>query len=71
MREITSVISAAEFIMNEWPGNDTEKLSTAKHALVKCYNGKMLPGIARMAFIEAAKEADIYVRDSWPTGVYW
>ncbi|WP_157179344.1 DUF982 domain-containing protein [Phyllobacterium sp. YR531] len=61
MKVITSVMQAAEFIVNEWPGTDSEKLDVAKHALVKCYDGEMSPGVARMAFVEAAREADIYV----------
>lgn len=61
MRVITSVVQAAEFIMNEWPETDSEKLNIAKHALVKCYEGQMSSGVARMAFIEVAKEADIYI----------
>lgn len=61
MRNINSTIQAAEFIVNERPGVETEKLETAKHALIKCYDGHMSPGVARMAFIEAAKEAEIYV----------
>lgn len=61
MKVITSIMQAAEFIVNEWPGTDSEKLDIAKHALVKCYDGEMSPGVARMAFVEAAKEADIYV----------
>ncbi len=61
MKVITSITQAAEFIVKEWPGSDSEKLEIAKHALVKCYDGEMSPGVARMAFIEAAKEADIYI----------
>lgn len=61
MKVITSIMQAAEFIVNEWPGVDSEKLEIAKHALVKSYDGEMSPGVARMAFIEAAKEAEIYV----------
>ncbi|MGN7772188.1 DUF982 domain-containing protein [Phyllobacterium sp. 22552] len=61
MKVITSIMQAAEFIVNEWPGTDTERLDIAKHALLECYDGKLSPGVARMAFIEAAKEADIYI----------
>lgn len=61
MRVITSVVQAAEFILNEWPGDNTKMLDIAKHALVECFDGKMSPGVARMAFIEAAKEAHIYI----------
>lgn len=47
--------------MNEWPGEQSKKLEIASHALIECFDGKMSPGVARMAFIEAAKEADIYI----------
>jgi hypothetical protein len=71
IRVITSVAQAAEFIVNEWPGVDTEKLEIAKHALVQSFDGKMSPGVARMAFIEAAKEAEIFIEAAGrpqPTG---
>jgi hypothetical protein len=61
MRAISSALSAAEFILNEWPINEGPKLSIAKYALLSCLEGKLSPGAARFAFIEAAKEADIYV----------
>jgi hypothetical protein len=70
-RVITSVAQAAEFIVNEWPGIDTERLEIAKHALVQSFDGKMSPGVARMAFIEAAKEAKIFIEATGrlqPTG---
>ncbi len=54
-------MQAAEFIVNEWPGTDTERLDIVRHALLECYDGNLSPGVARMAFIEATKEADIYV----------
>jgi hypothetical protein len=47
--------------MNEWPGVDTERMKFAKHALVECFDGKMSPGGARTAFIEAANQADISI----------
>jgi Protein of unknown function (DUF982) len=61
MLVICSIVRAAEFIVNEWPGDQTKKLEIASHALVEAFEGKMSPGVARMAFIEAAKEADIYI----------
>jgi len=61
MRVISSALSAAEYILNDWPTDEGPRLSTAKHALLSCLEGKLSPGAARFAFIEAAKEADIYV----------
>ncbi|MDQ0997035.1 hypothetical protein QFZ34_002217 [Phyllobacterium ifriqiyense] len=45
MKVITSIMQAAEFIVNEWPGTDTERLDIAKHALLECYDGTLSPGI--------------------------
>ncbi|MEP7456586.1 hypothetical protein [Phyllobacterium sp. SB3] len=36
MKVFTSIMQAAKFIVNEWPGIDSEKLDIANHALVKC-----------------------------------
>lgn len=58
---INSTLRAAEYLLTEWPIFKGTKLSIAKHALLKCLEGEMSPGVARMAFIEAAKEADIYI----------
>jgi hypothetical protein len=35
--------------------------SNRKHTLINCNDDHMSAGVARMAFIEAAKEADIYI----------
>ncbi|MET3649068.1 DUF982 domain-containing protein [Phyllobacterium ifriqiyense] len=61
IKGITSVMGAAEFILREWPGNPSERLDLASIALVKAYDGEISPDIARTTFIEAAKEADIYI----------
>lgn len=54
MKVIASTMQAAEFIVDEWPGADSEKLDIAKRALVKCYDLEMSSRVARMAFSEAA-----------------
>lgn len=61
MLVINSTLRAAEYLLTEWPIFKGPKLSVAKHALLKCLEGEMSPGVARMAFIEAAKEAEIYI----------
>ncbi|MHC1549377.1 DUF982 domain-containing protein [Phyllobacterium sp. K27] len=61
LRVITSIVQAAEYILREWPGDSTERLDVASHALVKAYDGEISSDTARAAFIEAAKEADIYI----------
>lgn len=47
MKVITSIMQAAEFIVNQWPGTDTEKLDIAKHALLDLRRGSWSPAIKR------------------------
>ncbi|CAN7303042.1 DUF982 domain-containing protein [Phyllobacterium sp. LjRoot231] len=61
MRVVTSALQAAEFLLTDWPIEEGEALSAAKYALLSCLEGKLSPGSARFAFIQAAKEANIYV----------
>ena len=61
MRVITSALRAAECILNDWPIEEGAKLSVAREALLACLERKLSPGAARIAFIEAAKEAGNYV----------
>jgi hypothetical protein len=59
---IGSAYDAAKFILEEWPDDDDgEKLETARVILLKCLAGDCSSRIARVAFIEAAREADIFV----------
>lgn len=62
MLNIGTVYDAAVFVVNEWPeGRGGPKLSNAKVILLKCLAGECSPAIARVAFVEAAREANIYV----------
>ncbi|WP_271896348.1 DUF982 domain-containing protein [Candidatus Phyllobacterium onerii] len=61
MRVVTSALQAAEMILTDWPIEETEILTAAKHALLSCLEGNLSPGSARFAFIQAAKEAGNYV----------
>ena len=61
MRVVTSALQAAEQILTDWPIEEGEVLSAAKHALLSCLEGNLSPGAARFAFIQAAKEAGNYV----------
>lgn len=56
LRVITSALRAAECLLNDWPIDQGEKLSSARDALLSCLERKLSPGAARVAFIEAAKE---------------
>ncbi|MBB3149889.1 hypothetical protein FHS21_006346 [Phyllobacterium trifolii] len=61
MHVVTSALQAAEQILTDWPIEEGEVLSAAKHALLSCLEGNLSPGSARFAFIQAAKEAGNYV----------
>ena len=61
MLVVTSVLRAAEQLLNYWPIERGQKLSAARCALLLCLERKLPPGAARGAFIEAAKEAGNYV----------
>ncbi|UXN59142.1 DUF982 domain-containing protein [Phyllobacterium zundukense] len=52
MRVVNSALQAAD-----WPIEQSEILTAAKHALLACLEGNLSPGSARFAFIQAAKEA--------------
>ncbi|RCW86475.1 uncharacterized protein DUF982 [Phyllobacterium bourgognense] len=58
---VTSALRAAECLLNDWPIEQGKKLSVAREALLSCLERKLSPGAARVAFIEAAKEAGNYV----------
>jgi hypothetical protein len=48
--------------VERWLGEgESEKLETAKLILLKYLAGDVSAAVARVAFIEAAKEADIFV----------
>lgn len=67
MLVLTSTLQAAKYLLTEWPIFQGEKLSIAKRALLGSLEGDTSPGVARMAFIEAAREARIYVEAAGPT----
>jgi hypothetical protein len=58
---IGSAYVAAKFLLEEWPVDEGLKLSIAKQILLKCRSGKSSAAVARVAFVEAAREADIFV----------
>ena len=62
MRGIGTVYDAAKFILEEWPEDRAgPKLSNAKVILLQCLAGECSPAIARVAFVEAARESNIYI----------
>ncbi|UXN67473.1 DUF982 domain-containing protein (plasmid) [Phyllobacterium sp. A18/5-2] len=65
-RNISSVEEAADFLAMYWPIKTGEKFVEAKRACIDALNGRIMCTAARSAFIEAAKEADIYVAEKRP-----
>lgn len=62
MVEIGTAYDAAKFILEEWPADeDGPKLDTCKEILWKCLAGECSPAVARVAFVEAAREAGIFI----------
>jgi hypothetical protein len=60
-RNISSVNEAAEFLLHDWPIKGSKKLTAARQACLDALHGKITCTKARDAFIEAAREADIYI----------
>jgi len=58
---ISSVEEAAENLMMNWPIKTGAQLLAARLACLDALEGKILCSAAREAFIEAAREAGIYV----------
>ncbi len=59
---ITSAYDAAKFVLEEWPSEEAgNKHVMARQILLKCLEGNCSPAVARVAFIEAAKEAGIFM----------
>jgi hypothetical protein len=61
MLGIGSAYDAAVFLLEEWPIDEGPKLSMAKAILLKCLAGECSAAVARVAFVEVAREADIYI----------
>jgi hypothetical protein len=59
---VSSVEEAAEYLMMYWPIKTGPKLAAARQACLDALAGTIMCTAAREAFIEAAKEAGIYVR---------
>ncbi len=69
---IDSVYDAAKFLLEKWPEAEYgPKYQMCKAILLKCLEGNCSAAVARVAFVEAAREANIYVetmRRPPPTG---
>ena len=61
VKNITSVAEASVWLVAHWPIRNSEKLQAAKLACLDALAGKATCTDCRKAFMEAAKEAGIYV----------
>jgi hypothetical protein len=65
---VASVEEAMEFLLQHWPRDKKgRKYRAARQACLDALGGRETTRHARSAFIAAAKEADIYVRERTPT----
>lgn len=68
---ITSAYDAAVYMLEKWPDEDGPKARLARQILLNCLAGECSAAVARVAFVEAAREAQIYVETTprpSPTG---
>ncbi len=60
-RSITSVMEAEAFLLTEWPGKRARLHGLARQACLDAMDGNTDADLARNVFIEAAKDANIYI----------
>ncbi len=60
---ITSAYDAAKFMLEDWPEEDGPKARLAREILLKCLEGGCSPAVARVAFVEAAREANVFIEN--------
>ncbi|UXN66265.1 DUF982 domain-containing protein (plasmid) [Phyllobacterium sp. A18/5-2] len=63
MKNIRSVVQAAEWLVAHWPVQTGDKFTVARQACLDALDGKVTRTACRDTFIEAAKEAGIYIAD--------
>ena len=59
---VKSTEDAADCLVYRWPTPRGRSWMTAQRACLKALEGRITARMARDAFIEAAEEADIYIR---------
>ncbi len=59
---VNTAYDAAKYILEKWPEDaDGPKLALCKKILLQCLAGECSAAVARVAFVEAAREAGTYV----------
>lgn len=62
-RTISSAAEAARVLLDEWPVDEGAAFLVAKANCLAVLAGEMDPEEARQAFLLAAEEADVFIRD--------
>ncbi|WP_162707306.1 DUF982 domain-containing protein [Phyllobacterium sophorae] len=62
-KNIRSVVQAAEWLVAHWPVLTGDKFTVARQTCLDALDEKVTCTACRDAFIEAAKEAGIYIAD--------
>lgn len=62
-RTITSTGEAARVLLTKWPVAKGRQYRRARQVCLDVLEGKKPPSEARRAFLDAAREADVFVRD--------
>jgi hypothetical protein len=62
-RVVASTRDAAEVLLKDWPLAESSKRTRAMEACLSVIRGEKPPSAARSAFIAAAREAKVLVRD--------
>jgi hypothetical protein len=60
---VTSTAEAARALIDRWPVRTGKALEEARRTCLAVLEGKENPAVAREAFIRAAEEADVFIRD--------
>jgi hypothetical protein len=61
VHHVSNARKALELLAHHWPDAGTEKHRDAHRACLEVLNGLKKPEVAREAFAEAAREADVLV----------
>lgn len=67
---VSSAYDAARFVLEQWPDTTGPKHLMAREILLKCLEGNCSATVARVAFIEAAREAGIHGSTTPADAVY-
>lgn len=63
MMTVTGTAQAAQFLLERWPEKRGPKYRTAVKAMMDVMEQRKAVATARKAFVAAAKEADVFVKE--------